>query len=50
MSEATFATVQRAFAEAMARPPTAADEARALAAVAEAARLRHEAAETWWAL
>lgn len=35
-SEATFATVQRAFAEAMARPPTAADEARALAAVAEA--------------
>lgn len=35
-SEATFATVQRAFAEAMARPPTAADEVRALAAVAEA--------------
>ena len=28
MSEATFATVQRAFAEAMARPPIAADEAR----------------------
>ena len=35
-SEATFATVQRAFAEAMARPPIAADEVRALAAVAEA--------------
>lgn len=36
MIEFTFATVQRAFAEAMARPPIAADEARALAAVAEA--------------
>ena len=35
-SEATFATVQRALADAMARPPTAADEVRALAAVAEA--------------
>ena len=59
-SEATFATVQRAFAEAMARPPIAADEVRALAAVAEAegkpcvlpadliARLEAEARAVLW--